>query len=281
LDSASNPERTKLNELLYPNRFGAIPLGRLRGETKLELILAMPCLPSGSVPEEHDPGFEEAITESYAIAYPDGHPSEEQIRLRVRPANDEKLRRCVALGYVVIIDGDRNWRKTGHALVMDMDEGRDRHPWFVLASEWPNDSGDVPYDGDDKIYAEKRVKRNDANVHGVFPGEKNRTLIARLRHYVERSDSSKPFLKQFGANFYFDLDSFGRGTMQSQSHWGPDLVSVMDWLEDPETHEEVYNTEDGHECIRFDPETQSYTYPNHVEATTQDPAGFEAKPICS
>lgn len=32
-----------------------------------------------------------------------------------------------------------SWYKTGHVLVIDMEDGRNRQPWFVLASEWPTD----------------------------------------------------------------------------------------------------------------------------------------------
>jgi hypothetical protein len=46
----------------------------------------------------------------------------------VDASEDTKLRRFASLGWVIHVRPNGSWSKTGHALVMDMDKGRDRHP---------------------------------------------------------------------------------------------------------------------------------------------------------
>ena len=77
------------------------------------------------------------------------------------PVNDEeKLRRWVSLGWVVK-GTEKHWWKTGHALVVDVEPGRDRNAWIVLASHWPND-GEPTLDGECETYAQEEVARDDS-----------------------------------------------------------------------------------------------------------------------
>ena len=85
--------------------------------------------------------FPAALTDSRVISYPDSHPSIDckkggcGYQMLIDPQEDSRLRRFCPLGWIA--EKRESWHWTGHALVMDMDRGRDRHPWVVLASEWP------------------------------------------------------------------------------------------------------------------------------------------------
>lgn len=61
------------------------------------------------------------------------------------------------------------WDRTGHVLVIDMDDRdvRHRHPWLILASEWPTD-GEETGEGDFMVHAEEEVMRGDNTQEGVF-----------------------------------------------------------------------------------------------------------------
>ena len=175
-------EQNDMYRIIYIGSLKRIPLGTLRGEVRFELMPAVDCMSVSPFDPKTDFELEFADTESVAIAYPDGHPSEEQIHLKVQSDDDRKLRRFHPLGFICQVEGSETSRKTGHVLVMDMD--RDRHPWVILASEWPDESTEVSMSGGDvMIGAQERVRRNDSKVHGVFPGDMNRTPIACLRYH--------------------------------------------------------------------------------------------------
>ena len=280
-NNAHDEGRKKLRELMASDRLNFLPLGKLRGETRLGLIPCFGCLPVTALAETEVPNinldFDFAQTSTKAVAYPDGHPSEEQIHLRVKPVDDDRLRRCSILGFVTKTDKYGYWQKTGHVLVMDMDVGRQHHPWFILASEWPNDFENVPWDGDEMVRAEKKVARDDPLVHGVFPGDRNHTPIARLRHYGTAWNKSRPFILQFGEGFQFDLDRFGGDRRQEESQYGPDLATVMDWFEDLKTHEEVCFMPGGKEYMRYDRQLKTYTYPSDVSASFVGQVSYEGE----
>lgn len=133
-----------------------ITLGKIYGHTTLKLYPTIGALPASSLDFASPLRF--AATGSAAISYPDGHPSAETTLfeegpnpkkiLTIHVDKDDKLRQFAALGW--IMQEDRNvkgaWRKTGHVLVMDMDDRNIRHrqPWMVLASEWPTDGEETP-----------------------------------------------------------------------------------------------------------------------------------------
>ena len=250
-----------MHDLLGSDRFENITLGKLRGQTRLDLIPAIGILPSSDIPDECT-SFDFAYTDGGAISYPDGHPSEGDQMYSVKAPNDHKLRRFMTLGWVIEVrnNDSRDWERTGHVLVMDMDEGRNRHPWFVLASQWP-DERDVPLNDDFTIYAEKHVKRNDPNVYGVFLEDRNRTPIARLR-YPASTAASGPMLLQFGPDFEFDVTRVGGETRRGlRTESGPELANIMHWYKDESKDEEVCYSPDGKEYMRYDRKTKQYSYP--------------------
>ena len=191
--------------LLGSETFDPVPLGKLRGEQKMALIPTMGCLEFNEIDSANYPDLEYAETNTEAISYADGHPSEDQLFLRVKSDDDLKLRRFAVLGRVQMQSKSGCWEYTGHVLVIDADEGRDHHPWLILATEWPMEDGDMDWDGNDMHHAEKRVKSNDASARGVLPRDKNRTPIARLKHYGQKTNPTKLFLAQLGPDFEFDL----------------------------------------------------------------------------
>ena len=132
---------TDLEKIFADNRIDSIPLGKLQGLAKLELIPAVGALPI----TQNNPGIalRYAVTDAGALYYPDGHPPDLSGSSEYQSSEKEKLRRFASLGWVSHVLPDGSWYKTGHVLVIDMEEGRNRHSWFVLASEWPTD--------DDKI----------------------------------------------------------------------------------------------------------------------------------
>jgi len=178
---------------------------------------------------------------------------------------DQRLRRFCPLGWIAQKRGEYSVDLTGHALVMDMDRGRDHHPWIVLASQWPND--DHPEEFTYK--AEKRTRRDDDPIHGIFPGDHTRTLVAKLIHVDEKSLTNEqratPFLKQFGPNFSFNLWRKGGDRKVTDSRqfrdYHPDLAHIMGWFWDDKEEEEVCYAENGTEFMRYKPSTCEYKYP--------------------
>lgn len=100
----------------------------------------------------------------------------------VGPQQDDKLRRCLAIGWIYMQDPDGDWTKTGHVLVIDMDDRATRHrqPWLILAPDWPTD-GEEPEDGTFTFHAEEDVDRGSKYAAGVFPGDNDRTTICCIR----------------------------------------------------------------------------------------------------
>lgn len=153
---------TKLEKLLSSRRLGSVHLGRLpeMNDGQLKLIPGLAALPPTK--EEDRTDLHYAATDSGAIGYPDERPAGPDKHRRVVDASeDTKLRRFASLGWVIHVRPNGSWSKTGHALVMDMDKGRDRHPWFVLPSHWPSEFEDA--DGNFTTYAEKKILRDDGS----------------------------------------------------------------------------------------------------------------------
>ena len=240
----------------------AIPLGKLWGEAEFELILDPGCLPTT---ESTDFGtdLQYAATAGGAISYPDGHPSEDAApSLRVKSAEDKKLRRFASLSWIIHVCTNGSWYKTGHVLVMDMDQGRQHHPWIVLASGWPNEEENG--DGEFTTYAKTKVVRDDSSQPGVLPGDRNRTPVAKLEAMDNSND--EPFIRRFGPGFEIHPIRFGgERSYDKKSSWGPDLPHTMDWYWDPVDEKEVCFGKNYKEYMRYDQQTKQYTYPNMAD----------------
>ena len=249
-----------LYKLVASHRLDAIPLGNLWGTAKLELIPELGCLPRTELPKNCTT-FGYARTDSGAIVYADGHPSEDDIaqyEVRFSASEDHALRRFVSLGWIIKVEKDGNWEKTGHCLVMDMDKGRDRRPWIVLASEWPGD-GQEGIESDESIVAGEQVRRGDPNTKGLLPGDRTRTTVASITTQVH---DGRPLLKQFREGFNFDVLRLGGDRRQRMARMQPDPAHITPWYWDPRTKEEVCYTRNGNEYLRYDPATQKYNRSN-------------------
>lgn len=125
----------------------------------------------------------------------------------------------------------KHWGKTGHVLVMEMDHRdiRHRHPWFVLAHEWPCDGWDECEDPNE--YAGEIVWRGGPMNGGVFPEHVNRTPICSIKP-MGNSDPNVPILKQFGEDFNFEPGIVGGWIFTLPEEIGPVLAHVMDWYWD-------------------------------------------------
>lgn len=249
-DRKSSSEPDALQNILTSGRLGLITLGKVYGHTTLKLLFRIGALPTSAMPDE-EPALDFAATDCGAISYPDGHPPGASAPSqcpdpatsspisnpipRTRASTDDKLRRFASLGWVMQETSRDTWTKTGHVLVMDMDDRKLRHrqPWFVLASEWPTD-GEETQDGDFTFHAQKRVLRNDRGVYVVFPGDHNRTPICAIWPWKRTPEKGEIILKQFGEKFKFEPARFGGHRFAKPSRLGPSLARVMDWYWDPE-----------------------------------------------
>ncbi|KAL8949649.1 MAG: hypothetical protein Q9222_004250 [Ikaeria aurantiellina] len=250
-------------------RAGPFTLGKLYGDTTLKLIPAAGTLLPALIPD-FEPAYVYALSGCVAISYPDGCPSDQVFTLTtcgnqqdatVRPSEDDKLRRFVALGWVVR-ESQGVLRKTGHLLVVDMDDRsvRRRSPWIILASEWPTDGEETPA-GSFTWSAEKTVIRDDQYTEGVFPGDLNQTSIAAVKP-MENSQvvpGNDNMLQLFGEDFHLSLKQYGYTTNPED---GPALARIMEWYEDQDNGEEVCYDEEGEEYMRYNLNTRSYTFPD-------------------
>ena len=141
---------------------------------------------------------------------------------------------------------------------MDLDETRDNHPWFVLASEWP--SKEVNALGDSTICAPFSAFQHDSFQPGILPGGHNRTVLGKV--LPMDGSSTLPVLKQFGPDFNFVIERpGGERSYNREPSRGPDLVRVMQWYWDPVEKEEVCYYGNGMEYMRYNPQTKYYSYP--------------------
>ena len=333
---------SKLVDYLASGRAGPIMIGKLYGETLLKLLPSIGVL--STAPLDPEPSLDFAATDSGAIYYPDGHPteqilfstaralpptshqmayeqnpgltapgaspvasprsfvrqiqSEQQMERRSRqlsesevcppdrrppspPVNvpcssqtmatltsraqrDDKLRRCAALGWIIMEESPGNWKRTGHVMVIDMDDRdiRQRQPWLILAPEWPTDGDEMP-DGTFTHHAAEIVDRDDESVAGVFPGDKNRSTICCIRPQDPAMDmSGQPVLQCFGPGFKFNPVRLGGHRESRPSDHGPGLVRMLEWYWDPVTERQVCFNKDGVVYMTYDTRTKEYTYPN-------------------
>ncbi|KAL8721648.1 MAG: hypothetical protein Q9225_001697 [Loekoesia sp. 1 TL-2023] len=273
------PSSRKLSEMFSSGRLSdaTITIGKLWGQTKLRLVPCFGSLPAQEIPTE--PSFHYAPSRCGAISYPDGHPSEDNLRLTIvsesssRPKSrpvitadeDKVLRRFVSLGWVQMQDSVGQWRKTGHVLVMDMDDKtvRRRQPWLVLAFEWPTD-GEETEDGGWTYKADEEVLRGKYAQPGVFPGDENRTPVCSIQPHLPKGAprSNLPVLKQLGEDFEFAPWRYGGARPVKIKDLGPDLAYVMDWYWDPVNKKEVCYNKDGHVYMCYDPSQKEYSFPD-------------------
>ena len=259
--SNPSPCPSKLKEILRMGRMGPITLGKVYGRVSLKLLPAMGALPENPHPP-YDSQLDFAGTDIGAISYPDGHPSGPVAELlepgpslaslssktkkmvTIKPSNDDKLRRFTSLGFILQEDAGV-WTKTGHVLVIDMDDKNLRHrqPWLVLASEWPTDGGETQ-ETTFAYRARETVLRPDKGAAGVLPGDNNRTPICKICP-VDESKNDIPVLKRFWEGFEFKPVRYGGHRKATISRSGPDLAKVMPWYWDPKEKQEVCFTKEG------------------------------------
>ncbi|KAL8930416.1 MAG: hypothetical protein Q9208_000600 [Pyrenodesmia sp. 3 TL-2023] len=264
------PASSMMYKIRASGRLGPVTIGKVYGRTLLRLEAGLGSLPPQKLPFE--PRFGYAASRTEAIGYPDGHPSKLAAVSEssaatgpvIKSSDDHILRRCTSLGWVTMETSPGCWRNTGHILVMDMDDNanRNRHPWLVLASEWPTHSNDIQ-DDDWDTYAEEEVIRDDSSEYGVFPCDNNRTPICSIRPMAAGSEASdKPILQQFGEHFNFEPVRTKGVYPAVIGEDGPGLARVMDWYWDPEAGQEVCYYKDGQEYMRYDPKKGEYSYPH-------------------
>ena len=165
-----------------------------------------------------------------------------------------------------MVDGNE-WTRTGHNLVLDMDEtgNRKRHPWFLLASEWYDDHC-LYSDGDRTIYAEQFVEQGRSDVDGIFPNTNDRTTVARLRStQLEEQNKTGPFLLHFNPDLRFEITRFGQPPDQQERTDpryldGTYLPVIMELYWNPQTKEEVCYNEDKLVYFRYNRLTGDYHY---------------------
>ncbi|KAL8751988.1 MAG: hypothetical protein Q9184_005881 [Pyrenodesmia sp. 2 TL-2023] len=267
--------QSTLEVLINSNRLGPIIIGKVYGEKTLRLLPAIGALPAQKL--NFTPPFQFAATDSCAISYPDGHPTEQLIspstpsasasasrptdisEYLIKPSNDHILRRIAALGWVAMQDSRGDWIRTGHVLVIDMDERSVRHrqPWLVLASEWPTESEQTPED-EFTIRAEEIVDRDDSSEPGVFPGDRNRTPVCRIEPAVP---STINVLQRLGEGFNFNPARLSGNHSAILKDLGPAIPRVMNWYWDPQAEQEVCYNNDGTEYMRYDRKGKGYLYP--------------------
>ncbi|KAL8782951.1 MAG: hypothetical protein Q9195_009524 [Heterodermia aff. obscurata] len=246
-----------LSKYLAMKNLDSIPLGMYGGYAKLELICRSGALPNTETSENRTK-LRCAATNSGAISYPYARPSEfEDEEYRVQDSQDQRLRRFISLGSVIHVRSDGNWEYTGHALVIDMGEGRSRQPWFVLASEWERDIEDA--EGSFYDRAPAQVLINDMFQFGVLGDDINRTAVGMVEPMIK---SELHVLQQFGPEFNFLVKSDPPATAYHPDPTrGPDLAHIMTWYWDPVREVEVCYSKDGREYMAYDPKTTYYTYP--------------------
>lgn len=162
------------------------------------------------------------------------------------------------------MESNGRWRKTGHVLVMDMDDRdvRHRQPWLVLACKWPADYGDETPDDSSTVTAEELLARNNRSEPGVFPGDNNRTPICCIEPLETGPTSTDiPVLKQLGPDFCFAPRRDGGPRPVQVKGLGQDIPRVTNWYWDDARKLEVCYQEDGSECMWYDASEEEYGYP--------------------
>lgn len=238
-----------------------IELGKLDGKIPLRFAPGTHSFEDGTIicPPAHEP----VSTGMLAVGYYH-HPLTGPTQ--TRSGDDGTLRRFKEVGSVLAEDL-HGWNRTGHVLVIDMDEGRNRHPWIILASAWQVEN---EYSSE-TVRAPKNVSRNYTRTGGIFLGHRNRTTIGRLTA-ISPNSTPTPLLLQFGPNFNFCLDEFGYRHQEGMS-FGPQLAHVMPWVKKLGWHDwqqVCYVDNDGKkEYMRYEAKEQKY-YPPQAQAQAHE-----------
>lgn len=253
--------RSELARIVASKRLKPVPLGQLYG-TQLELEPDL-----GALRESYARVYNMPLQRLHfpsAVSFYECHPSGDEKMIRVRADKDTLLRRFLCLGWVIMVDGN-NLTRTGHVLVIDMDEtaNRKRHPWFLLASEWYDDECLYP-GGDRTIYAEQFVEQARSDVDGIFPKTNNRTTVARLRSaQLEKEKKTGPFLHYFNSNLQFEITRFGQpdqGPNDPRYLKGTYRPVLMELYWNDQTSEEICYNEDKMVYFRSNRLTGDYNY---------------------
>ncbi|KAL8908267.1 MAG: hypothetical protein Q9207_000888 [Kuettlingeria erythrocarpa] len=273
----STPANRDLIRILNSRLLGPVTIGKLWGKTTLRLSPTLGSLPAQEL--DFEPAHKITFAHGVAIVYPDGYPTKDMLRLQplppplaspssplqklpvIKPSEDGALRRLTSLGWVLMKSHGR-WRKTGHVLVMDMDdrEVRHRQPWLVLAYQWPTDFGEETQEGSSIVTADESVARNNELQPGVFPGDNNRTPICSIRP-LQTGHPTIPVLKQLGPNFSFAPRRVGGPRPVQIKSLGPDIPRVMDWYWDDTRKLEICYNQNGEEVMWYAPLKREYGYP--------------------
>ncbi|KAL8657348.1 MAG: hypothetical protein Q9226_001997 [Calogaya cf. arnoldii] len=184
----------RLARFLNRSSFPIIHLGKLDGKIPLRLLPGNHHLEDMIViPDDHHSTPSGAM----AVKYDDRHA---QLGTSPGSRDDGILRRFKEIGSVMMVQGASGWVETGHVLVIDMGEGRNRHPWIILTNEWKRN---VEFDYW-TVEAHQNIGKNDDEAPGVFPGYSERTTVVRLMALSPSSENcSLP--SWFGSDFSFTL----------------------------------------------------------------------------
>ena len=187
-------------------------------------------------------------------------------------------------------ENNEPWSKTGHVLVMDTDEGKHNHPWIILAKRWPMDNDEAMGYEDPEPYHEAPVTvyRGQFWEKGVFPGNQNRTPIAKLVLYNPKHDPNnhpkdegeKLSLLQFNPKLQIDLErKSGPRLYVRNRNCGPDLAYCTEWysLEGSRDGEIVCYNHIGLEYMRFNPRTKMYSFAGFIPANYSSDIGLAGK----
>ncbi|KAL8883991.1 MAG: hypothetical protein Q9215_007868 [Flavoplaca cf. flavocitrina] len=247
---------TFLNNSYFPK---VIDLGQLYGRIPLRLA-------PGNFHFEHfdsvcPPNHKYIDTGVLAVEYQDRHAV---TGAQYGSKDDGVLRQFKEVG-CILANGLNGWDKTGHVLVIDMGPGRNRHPWIILAEQWDEDDGYLFH----QVKVPKSIGKNSPGAKGVFPGNSDRTTIARLIP-KPGTPSPTPFLLQFGSDFQFGLDD--RGTSAVHRSKGPELARVMPWvwrLDETGLQQRCYSDDFGiRDYLLYDAETGVFIYPEPKSEAT-------------
>ncbi|KAL8903190.1 MAG: hypothetical protein Q9207_004083 [Kuettlingeria erythrocarpa] len=228
-----------------------VELGKLYGQTRLRLIPGTRILDLWT--DEEDPDLDKFNDK---LEYADhGGAAVEYVKGplfwgdsdRTSPPQG-RLRRFHDAGYIFMYTGKR-WVMTGHVMVIDLDSNP-RQPWLILAKTWTDAEDEA-----ETFTAPDRVAKDDTSALGVFPGNKNRTTIAKLVPYGPSSVSTAPLLLQFGPECHFGLLEGGKENLVQQ---GPALAKVMAWLKRPNGQEVCFD-HNRNVYLSRDPRTGQYS----------------------
>ena len=235
-----------------------------------------PCTLRGVMDEDH---FEEftPCNEIFGIVYdlPYPHASSD-----IDPRKDRRvLRRYHCLGDLYYEDRS----PTGHALVVDVDEGHCKDLWLVLSPETTDSVNDMiiepPY----------QVRLNDKKAYGRFRNCDNRTTVARLQS-PDLGPGAKLVLR-LGKGLCLQLDqkSLPKTQLFNPAFGGPRLAHTKMLSLNRKTGMHTCTGADGTTVWWYDPKRKVYHYsdptkpiqPPASEAPVQQPASKDAQPPAS